>query len=291
MHFPKFWARGEAEGFSAWRWSDESFEAAKRAAEDAAKRRAVLWRAGGLRAERSPYGYGTQPLREETLESIPGEGGEPAAVLTRNAGGALILNTARVMFVDIDVSPPQKPRKSAVGFLASFFGRAAPPAAAGPSEKERVLERVRSFVRANGRYSFRVYETKGGFRLLATHSLMVPDSSEVRSTFAALGCDPLYQTLCERQKSFRARVSPKPWRVGEVAAPCRWPIVGFPHVPKAELERRFDQWLKTYETASQGYASCSFLETVGGVEVRPEIRPVLDAHDKWSRATSGLPLA
>ena len=47
------------------------------------------------------YAYSARPLREEIVQELKHQG-ETVALLTRNAYGALILNTARVLFADID---------------------------------------------------------------------------------------------------------------------------------------------------------------------------------------------
>ncbi len=48
------------------------------------------------------YAYGDRPLREEIVRSVAGDG-ERAAVVTRNSFGCLVLNTAGVLFVDVDL--------------------------------------------------------------------------------------------------------------------------------------------------------------------------------------------
>jgi hypothetical protein len=99
MNFPKFWAKGTHNGFSCWRWSDSSLAEAASLAQEAARRLADRFKAG--EKLRPGYGYPDRPLREQVLREIKAPGGEPAAVITRISYGALVLNSARVMFIDV----------------------------------------------------------------------------------------------------------------------------------------------------------------------------------------------
>jgi len=109
MHFPRYWAKGTHEQpgpegkpvrFACWRSSDESVDDARARAMAAARKLVEAFLRGAPRPD--PYAYGDQPLREPVLEVVTGTDDEPEAVLTRNARGCLVLNTARVMFVDVD---------------------------------------------------------------------------------------------------------------------------------------------------------------------------------------------
>ena len=51
------------------------------------------------------YEYSDRPLREETIQEIR-NGDGISAVFTRNSYGAIVLNTNRVMFVNVDVYRP-----------------------------------------------------------------------------------------------------------------------------------------------------------------------------------------
>jgi hypothetical protein len=53
------------------------------------------------------YAYGSRPLREEIVQVLDGESeDQPHAVLTRNRYGATVLNTTRLLFLDIDLPAP-----------------------------------------------------------------------------------------------------------------------------------------------------------------------------------------
>src|ERR1041385_9047153 len=108
MHFPQFWSRAsaDAEGdggrtvtVSCRRWSDTSLDEAHESALAQAKRIAARLVRG---EDLNRYEYGRGPLAEEVLERLANEQGELTAAVTQNAYGALVLNTARAMFIDID---------------------------------------------------------------------------------------------------------------------------------------------------------------------------------------------
>lgn len=286
MKFAKFWGKGEAGGTIAWRWSDLSQEVANREAKAAAETLLQKFKSGILtRNKGDQYAYGVGPLREEVIETLPLRGEAGQSILTRNAYGALILNTDRIMFVDID-----KPKKAAspFAFLGSLFQKSA---AKETSDDEQMLSTLREYITQNRRAAFRVYKTFGGYRLLFHTDFHDPLSVASENIFQALKADPLYRLLCRRQASFRARLTPKPWRVDYVRPPCRWPIVySKPQAQERQIER-YKKWLEEYTKASGGFASCKFLMTLGNPEIHPDIKPVVDLHDRHSLAASSLPLA
>ena len=111
MKIAKYWARestkvrdgnGREFDIACWRSSNESPAQARSAAAEAARKIAGRF----INRERpGAYQYSDRPLREEIIEEIRDGGGKLTAAITRNAYGALVLNTDRVMFVDIDLGP------------------------------------------------------------------------------------------------------------------------------------------------------------------------------------------
>lgn len=211
------------------------------------------------------YGYGDRLLREPVLEELPG------AAITRNSYGCDVLNTERVMFVDIDLPEPEKP-----GLVGRLFGAKAPPDPA-----EAALARVEAWLKRNLEWGFRAYRTKAGLRLLATHAPVAP--AEALPVMQELGADPLYMRLCKSQESFRARLTPKPWRCGAKPVPSRWPFS-----TPAE-EGHFKQWLDDYQDKARAFATCNFLRILGNDQVHAVARPIADLHDH--RAVGARPLA
>jgi hypothetical protein len=94
--------------------------------------------------------------------------------------------------------------------------------------------------------------------------------------------------MCLNQHCFRARVSPKPWRIGidrhMKPRPGVWPVR-----PERLPERQ--AWIADYEAAAEGFAACEFVEAVGSGIVHPDVARVVKLHDELSGATSGRPIA
>jgi hypothetical protein len=334
MLIPRYWSRAESTAttpagkfvrFHVWRGSRSSPAEAQALADEAVRRVADRIRSGAGFPER--YAYGDRPLREEVVGEFPGTptADAPDAAITRNAYGALVLNAARVFFIDVDVESADRPQASSAGSSASagpptdpiaaarelvdalplpsgvksllggFFGskpaRPAapatppppPPAPADPASA--ALDRLRRWVAGHPEWRVRVYRTHSGLRYLVTHALFTPTDPQAQEAMAALGADAQYIRLCQVQKSFRARLTPKPWRIGMENPPATFPYED----PSAEALMR--GWEARYEVASQGRATCRFMEELGGGTEHPQVTALRNLHDERTRATSGLPLA
>jgi len=275
MQFPKFWARSSGE-YSCWGWSDQSAEDAKRLAQSRSIKMAAAIKAGGARNKVGYYAVG--PLREEVLQELGSA--EARSVVTRNAYGCKVLNTSQIMFVDIDVAQKET---QAGGFFAGLFGKKSN--AEEKTEESAQLTKLESWLRINPSWGFRAYRTAGGLRLIATQGFFDPVSSECQRVFEALGCDPLYQRLCKTQASFRARLTPKPWRCDFYAAAWRWPWVD------DKSKNLYLKWQAGYEKNCQNYSTCKFVAQYGAHSVQPEIAEIIKFHDQICKVESELPLA
>jgi hypothetical protein len=308
--------------FHVWRGSRTSPAEAQALANEAVVRIADRIQRGQGFPER--YSYGDRPLREEVVREIPAGGAPteaPDAALTRNSYGALVLNAARAFFIDVDVpggdggtpsssssaAPGQNPLDQVFdavdslplpGGLKSIFGSfrkavssataqatpaAPPPPPADP--QSAALGRLRQWVASHPEWRVRVYRTSAGLRYLVTHDVFSPTGPEAQTAMSALGADPQYIKLCQVQKTFRARLTPKPWRIGVENPPVTFPYEG----SSEEAEMR--QWEARYDAASRGRATCRFVEEIGTGAEHPEVAAIRDLHDEHTRATSGLPLA
>jgi hypothetical protein len=281
VHFPRYWAKastktrapdGRELAFSCWRGSDASVADAEAAARGAAA--SVAERAARGEPLRS-YAYGERDLREEVLQRVDG-----SAAVTRNAFGCLVLNTARAMFVDVDLPPA-----TGGGSLSRLWKRLVGGSEAPSDPAAQALARLEAWVAARPGSGFRIYRTYGGLRYLATAELFEPGSAEAEAALAALGCDPLYVRLCRAQKSFRARLTPKPWRCGLGQPPSR-----YPH-ESAERAEAFRAWLAGYEVACASLATCAYVTSVGSDRVHPDVAPLVTLHDEATRSASGLAIA
>lgn len=326
MIVPEFWAEGRVQERLQGRqvtlrrfgWSDTSQDDAQRHADERA-REAFARLADGqsvARRERKLAYNGAEgvPIREEIVSR------HDTAVVTRNLYGARCLNTPDVLFADIDFSVVLGPRlgltvlmllqlgalaigwqydswvlglMAAVGALLFSHGLATHllrgfVAFAGGAQ-ERAQKRVRRFCAAHPEWHLRVYRTPAGLRLLAMHRTFDPADAAVAECFRAVGADPVYVRMCLNQRCFRARVSPKPWRIGVGThirpRPGVWPVR-----PERRPERT--RWIEAYEASARGYASCRLLETLGhGGQVHPSARAVQVLHDEMCQANTMLPMA
>jgi hypothetical protein len=277
MNFPQFWARGNSKGFSCWRWSDKSVAEAQSLADAAARQLADRFAHGDFPPKGGGY-YPDRPFREPVIQEIKDDRGGRSAVITRNAYGCLVLNTARVMFVDVDLPEPKKP-----GLFQKLFGKTStePP----PLTESAALAKVENWTRSRPDWGWRIYRTRAGLRLLATHALFDPETAASDEVFGALDADPLYRKLCQTQKCFRARLTPKPWRCGVRTKPERWPF------PDARAEKHFQKWDAQYQSMSFNWATCALVKKLGNDAVHPAIQPVLKLHDDMTKVESGLKLA
>lgn len=271
-HWAKLEKRVEAAGrpwlLSVWGWSERTLAEAQQLAGD---RLALVLQKLARGAELDRYGYGERPMREEIVEALPD------AVITRNRYGALVLNTARAMFVDIDLPPERKP---------SFIRRLWPGCVAthADSAEQRLAGVEQTLRQRDPLFGCRAYRTPAGLRLLMTHRECAPEAPETQALLQAIGCDPLYMRLCQRQACFRARLTPKPWRMGMPAPAASWP-----HASAGE-ESRHSAWLRRYEEGRKRYAACSYVGALGSTTVHPTIAPIVQLHDARALQT-GAPLA
>jgi len=96
----------------------------------------------------------------------------------------------------------------------------------------------------------------------------------------ALDADPLYYHLCRKQNCYRARLTPKPHRIG-----MKWLNQSRP-VDEAKSRER-EAWVAGYRSVAEGHAACSFIEAIG--EIRSSA--TIDLHDRWSGALTGRSIA
>jgi hypothetical protein len=251
MIVPRYWVEATLQGSEGHRritvrrygWSDvgeaEAQELAEKRASEALQRiysGEKLRRVDPITAYNGADGV---PIREEIVR----EHGQTR--ITRNGYGALCLNTPNVLFADIDFPEPQSQRLKflvmgvvvliaiAVGWVTSsrntglftaFFGmivaRLLLPSIerlAGKAEQDvegAAMERIGAFAESHPDWRLGIYRTPAGFRIMALHRTFDPLDPEVAGFFEAIQGDPVYTRMCVNQRCFRARVSPKPWRIG-----------------------------------------------------------------------------
>ncbi|WP_428307289.1 hypothetical protein [Lacipirellula sp.] len=289
MQVARFWATEKAVGLnshgvevetSAWGWSSDSLEEAQARAKATAAS-VVHWIVSdddNTPPRQHEYQYLLdRPPREQLIEEFRDEAGETVALISRNKYGSLVLNCRDLMFVDVDFPSPSFWRV----LWCKFRGQPALPT----PEETAARERVQLWRLANRQYSTRLYETAAGLRLVIVDRMLSAESEESRKILRELGSDPLYQMLCQTQSCFRARLSPKPWRIGVAAPPKRFPFFADGD------EDGFRQWIEAYEQASATAASCKLIDVSGPPRVDPALASLLELHDTMTKANFNLPLA
>lgn len=281
MKIPAFWAKAEVvetdrQGkrleFGCWRSSQTSQEDAHRSALEAARRVAQRVIAG---EKFDKYlGYDRRPLREELIQELQDDQGNQVAAVTQNAYGCLVLNTAQVMFIDIDL-PDAPPGERLKSWFLRLFGKQTPEPVDVQAE---AIEKLQQLVDREPGFGLRVYRTAAGLRGLVTHKLIDPCTDATRAIFESVEADPLYVSLCKVYECFRARLTPKPWRIGHHANTIRWPR------ETPDRQAAFERWQAEYLTAQAPYATCRYLATLGSEAVYPEIAPIVELHDRLSYA-------
>jgi hypothetical protein len=287
MHFPRFWSRAKVEDCEAFGWSDSSLQDAQEVAESRAHRMAATFKAGGFRERGREYGYYSTALREEVVSAgcpLDSEDG----LVSRNSYGVRVLNTSGVMFIDIDFKPAPVQSRGVWSKLIACFTASKSESSAEDNkltEFEKELKTVVDWFEQNPSWGARLYKTAGGYRLLVTHDEFDPVSEGTHRVFSELQCDPLYMKLCKTQRSFRARIDPKPWRCGWVPPRYRWPF-------RDDTEASaFAEWQREFDKLSAEFATCKFVRELGCKDTTKNTQLVVDYHDRVTRAFSDKPLA
>lgn len=328
MIIPQHWAearlqhreRGRQITIRRFGWSDDSLDAAQAHAETRAREamaRALAGETLPRRERRAAYnGSEGVPIREEIVER------DGETVITRNGYGALCLNTPNVFFADIDFDEKPGCRAVLIATLlvgisvavamrlvfdasvvraivigvaaAALLGYGAVGAwqraisALQGGQEGRVRKRVARFVAQNPSWRLRLYRTPAGMRLLALHRTFDPREAEVTRAFDDLGVDPTYARMCHNQNCFRARVTPKPWRLGMPRLHPPYSAVW--QSAHRDLPGR-REWVETYGRESEGYAACRYVDTFGAGAVDAAADHVRELHDLMCSAERELPLA
>lgn len=261
MKFPRYWSRATNESgrVIAKGWSESSQEEAS--ANAMARLRRILDALGSGRSLEHYRYVVDHVICEEVIDRVE-HGGVEIAVVSRNAYGSLVLNTTRLLIADVDVPPP-----TLVDRIRGWF------ASDASSPEQRVLESIRRWQRSHPVTAVRIYRTAAGYRvLLPSRCFDGVDESAMR-LLEQLGSDPLYRQLCRSQSCFRARLSPKPWRIGAGKPPARFPFAD------QATEGRYQKWYDRYVALAKDYNVCRYLETLGTATVDPAVEPLVLRHD------------
>ena len=305
---------GRRYALRVWGWSARSMAEAADVARDRAAELVERLRQGGP-LRRDSY-YPRLPLREEVLTEIRAADGTLVAAITRNRYGAQVLNTDRLLIADVDSPEGERGTRRAArrqraggdsggGGLGRLVGRllgrsgpaehmfdppdgsasgALPEDGSDEQPTTPELTRIDAFAQTHPELGVHVYRTAAGYRVLITGADAPPDSEQAAAIMRELASDPVYVTLCATHRTYRARLTPKPWRVGIPALTARWPW------RDTRTADRASRWLSRYTEACAGSIVCQKVRDARRA-ARPEEALVLDAHDRAVLGAPGAPLA
>ena len=174
-------------------------------------------------------------------------------IVTRNRYGALVLNSKNALFIDVDYVSKT--------FFDSLFRRNLSP-------KELMLVKIEKTMQKSkySTYGFRVYETCKGYRILVTNHNIDPKSKASNQIMKDFQSDWLYRSLCNKQNCYRARLTPKPYRIRQKGIK-----VIFPNRTSAQQEE-LNNWINSYEQKSKNYVTCRLVKQYGKVSLNNAIR-------------------
>ncbi len=283
MKFYKYWQKYQhtqhGKNTEAWGWSDESLEAALAKGKERALKQFDAIFINGESKLRSFY-YAANPMREEILEEIKNESNETIAILSINSYGAVILNTQDMMFVDVDDTVEEY---SISNMFKNLFRS---KEKRSKKFREQLEEKIQNYTTQNIGTGIRLYKTAKGYRLLIHSHPISSDTPEAKKILQYFEADPLYARLCLSQKCFRARLTPKFFRLD---VPMPKPPYQYPYPQDKLVEVK--QWKIEYQKHSANFATCQFLGQYGNDTVYPEFVKLMDLHDQMSRVNEGLALA
>lgn len=319
MIVPRYWSEsktrkivnGKQFTIKRFGWSDINELDAKSLA-DARLQEAVstLMKEGDVRRidhKTSYNGAEGIPIREEVIST------HEDVVISRNSYGALCLNTPDVLFGDIDFEYEASFQIHAISFvlllicslllglsfeswaalgisifaaaiftstLANALHRATLKLSGGAEKK--ALNTITHVSTQNSELNIRVYRTPLGYRVLFMNSTYNPTDGKAIQLLNDLKSDRTYIQMCKNQNCFRARVSPKPWRIGIVRLR---PTSGVWPIKEERMEER-REWVKMYEMESANVSSCHYVASIGSDKVDTKAEFVRKIHDELCKVNN-----
>ncbi|MAC98792.1 MULTISPECIES: hypothetical protein [Pseudomonas] len=239
MKYFRYWVKatqrirvaGQPEDIQLLVGSNESKEAAHEQASVLARE---IERRIESRGARDEYDAG---IKEHVARVLDGSN-----VVTVCRYGAKILNTDEYTILDLDDYPKR------------FWDRFSAVRTMG--KKERIVfkfEQAVAKLPELGR-DFRIYETANGIRVIGKQYLDPADRRSYR-LMRKVNVDWLYMILSGKQRCYRARLSPKPYRLGIKTIKVSSPLV-------CETDE-YQNWERMYAAASQDVSVVHYLKSIG----------------------------
>lgn len=198
-------------------WSNESQENATECAKQRCLEAKKAYLEGAEYKRDGHYYSASSKIYEQSLEWFD----DLNVINTINTFGATCLNVENVMILDIDDEDLEKaiPKKIEIIESENWFWRFL---GLGIQRVEKptiepltfLLNKFSDFIRQYPRVTFNLYRTYAGYRAIVLHDIFEIDDERISSYFNSLLVDKLYTRLCYTQRCFRARLTPKPYRIG-----------------------------------------------------------------------------
>ena len=179
---------------------------------------------------------------------------------------------------------PMTPADEPDADAASLRRRLRPDRATPASPRAWPANPCGTFAQRHPELGVRVYRTAAGLRVIVTGASAPPSSDRARTLLTELGSDPLYVELCSTHDSYRARLTPKPFRIGQRALAVRWPFADDGARAAAQ------EWVAEYDARAAGFAVCRLISASGPVP-GPDEQRLVALHDARCRVGERLPLA
>lgn len=176
-------------------------------------------------------------IKEHVLEILDDEN-----VITVCRYGAKVLNTSKYTVLDLDDYP------------VSFFDYFRPIRKL--SKKDRIIAKFEQNIKKTPVLGsdFRIYETQKGIRVIGKRYID-PSSKGYTKIMRRLGVDWLYITLSRKQNCFRARLTPKPFRMKHQTIKIKSPIDC--------KTQDYKEWDKSYTRESLNFSVVKLVKVVG----------------------------
>jgi len=283
MKVSRYWARVSAlaknhngDDFHLVAWSSSNVDDDDANARASTKLNKWIDRLSSGEKLKDQYPYeSSDSIREELVEEIIDANNQLIAAITRNNYGALVLNAANVMFIDVDLPTIPAPSTSIIRFFSGLFGKKQDEIKTEESVREEYLQKFSNFQKQHPGMAFRIYATTKGFRLLMLHDTFDPLDPAAQNILEQLESDALYRNLCKNQQCYRARLTPKPWRCDLKRPPNR-----YPRASEGE-QKRFHGWLESYENKIKQYSVCKLIAESGRTDISTEVNLIMDLHDRY----------
>jgi len=212
--------------------------------------------------------HGSKDSYEVAIKEHVKEALDDSNIITVCRYGANILNTTRYTVLDLDDYP--------VDFF-DFFRKKLKQM----SKKERIvhkfLERLKKHPELGS--DFRIYETAKGIRVIGK-KYIEPSGHKYRSLMRKFAVDWVYIAMSQRQGCYRARLTPKPYRMKIQTIRISSPL-------DCESQAYLD-WSTAYEEAASRFSVVKLLQRVGNDF---SLESVIRTHDLIGNAEAKQRLA